>query len=217
MIFLEFSFEHILNWFGNFTPQLKLHLMVIRKQNSPSEFEQRSKKILHLFRSYLLALSGVPAGAARARTTHQLLDLEIAALDHSQITCKRNCAACCETFPKQITQDEAQLLAQKIQEGLNIDRQELQKQAEHLKGSHQRCIFLSTQNDCRIYTDRPAICRKHRVYSAPEKCRNEAETVTPTIDLIPEIITSAAMSLPDNPVGSLPAMVWEQLQRPADH
>lgn len=194
----NYSFEQLLNWFGQFTPQFKFRMQGLRRQLDQTKFDAFIRETLTVFRSVMIDLAKVPKGPDRARRVFQLIDAEFATQPPLSVTCASGCGACCKSFPKQITDDEADLLASLIQEGqVTIDRQELWRQS--VSGQVKSpCLFLDAESRCKVYADRPGVCRKYHVTSSREACESDSATVTPHISLGPELIVSACLSLPDN-------------------
>lgn len=208
----QVSFEHMLGWFGRFTPQFKLRLMMLRRQMSAEDFDNRMREIFALYRMYFIAFASVRPGAARAKEAFSLMDEEIAMIDKTNIKCGKGCAACCRLFPKQITADEAAVLAEAIHNG------DVQIDITGLEPGTKACLFLSDEGSCKVYSIRPGVCRKTHVTSSPAECEKIEGNVVPQIDLMPEMILSALMSLPDASIGSMPEMVSAALKAlQADH
>lgn len=95
--------------------------------------------------------------------------------------CKAGCSGCCHTQVS-ITEDEAQLLASHIENGLKIDYALLQKQMKAGNDSEQffklsyndrRCVFLGIDDRCQVYDDRPSVCRTNAVLGEASQCSTE--------------------------------------------
>lgn len=218
-----FSFSSLLSWFGTFTPQFKAYLHSIRQQNDEENFSAIIKDIFLVFRRYLLEISKIPKGSQRASWAHREIDNEIALSPSTFVSCKKGCNACC-FFEKQITEDEAELIIEFVQsEGIKIDETKVFHQATRYdqgifwdvkSREDSRCVFLDEQGACGIYSVRPAVCRKHRVTSPPQECVKGPEgQVEQDSQLMPELITSVALSLPDNTLGAMPLMLREKMTR----
>lgn len=155
-------------------------------------------------------LAAQAPGPERARALHQRLDE--ASLDFdavkpelaAAVRCRSGCAHCCRIWVA-ITQDEAELLAERVRQGAACDRARLQAQQglqrpgdfAALPLHEARCAFLDSEGRCGVYADRPAACRSLRVTSDPELCRDaEASTrITTLINPLAELLVSAARSL----------------------
>jgi len=118
----------------------------------------------------------------RSRFVHKLVDEYVAEVFSDPLVkklspCKEGCSLCCHTEVS-ITHDEAELLVKKIKGGLSIDTDKLSMQAEAAtKGSYfdipfeeRKCVFLNEQGACRVYEDRPSVCRINSVVGTAEQC-----------------------------------------------
>lgn len=207
----SYSFEQLLGWFGRFTPQFKFRLLSLHRQFDAATFDNFVRDTLRVFRSLIFDLAKVPKGPERARKVYSLVDAELQASPPTGVSCSAGCGSCCKSFPKQITDDEADLLATLVRTGVApIDLDELKSQAAS-ELHHMRCLFLGQDEKCRIYSDRPMVCRKYFFTSPAAHCSSADEGVTPRIDLMPELIASAAMSLPDNDIGFMPRQLAKRL------
>lgn len=128
-------------------------------------------------------LKKISSPLERARFIHHVVDdynREIFAhpLVQKFLPCKVGCSACCHTQVG-ITEDEAELLASKINEGIKIDYMLLQKQISvgnnpeefyQLSYANRRCIFLGADDSCQVYNDRPSVCRTNAVLGESSQC-----------------------------------------------
>lgn len=132
--------------------------------------------------------------------------------------CKKGCDGCCHTQVS-VTEDEAIILARHIMDGLPIDLDRLNKQmmtkndsAEFFKLNYadRKCIFLDQDGACRVYEDRPSVCRTNAVLGSADQCDTSKElkpvrlVKTPHSDMI-----IYAQFLFSDKNGSLPSMVGE--------
>ncbi|HVK59922.1 MAG TPA: hypothetical protein VM432_00155, partial [Bdellovibrionales bacterium] len=101
----QFSFEHILNWFGKFTPQFKFKLMALRRELPLNQFDALMNETMQLFRAYIADLGNQPTPAARAQRSHDLMEAEMNANPVTNVSCGSGCGACCKSFANQITTD----------------------------------------------------------------------------------------------------------------
>lgn len=101
--------------------------------------------------------------------------------------CKMGCDGCCHTQVS-VTDDEAVLLAQRVEDGLVIDMARLELQAEaqndsdayyKIKYQDRRCVFLDDEGACRVYEDRPSVCRTNAVIGDASQC-DTSVSVGPT-------------------------------------
>lgn len=101
---------------------------------------------------------------------------------HHNISCRRGCSFCCYV-PVQVTPDEADILAKKMQT-LAYDHDRLKIQANNriqdekqtLPKEHAACVFLDGGGMCKVYDIRPIACRLHYVTSSPELCDTTTDT-----------------------------------------
>lgn len=134
----------------------------------------------------ILHLKKIASPHERARFVHHVVDdynTEIFAhpLVKQLSPCKAGCTGCCHTQVS-ITEDEAELLASKIQDGIKIDRALLQKQMnagnnsdEFYKLSYEsrKCVFLGENSLCQVYEDRPSVCRTNAVLGEASQCSTQ--------------------------------------------
>lgn len=192
-------------------------------------YEQRFKSwvgFLALWRRvYVIAAQAWPM-ARRARFFQASVDgvlLEGGVRDPEQaaaISCRAGCNACCR-LGVSITRDEAALLADRVQGGVEVDRLRLAEQSTWPEeaptwtknAERALCVFQGPGGLCRVYDDRPMACRAYRVLSDPALCdpRNGAQQVLLSIEHRAELIAAAART--EQPVGLLPRMLLEALQR----
>jgi uncharacterized protein len=97
------------------------------------------------------------------------------------VKCGKGCSFCCHTQVS-VTRDEAELLAQRIIDGIDIDLERLYRQSkaenssgEWYKMDHKTraCVFLGPEGECTVYEDRPSVCRTNNVVSDPANCSTE--------------------------------------------
>jgi len=96
-----------------------------------------------------------------------------------KVSCRKGCNHCC-VYPVSITDDEEKLILKVIEQGIEIDKERLKKQASwessrkawlKQKREDRKCVFNSAQDgSCRIYDYRPMKCRDMLVVSSPEQC-----------------------------------------------
>lgn len=191
-------------------------------------FDELSKEPLYtgIVQKVLKKLKKLSNYLKRARFIHRLIDeynQEI--FSHSVVKklspCSKGCSACCHTQVS-VTEDEAQLLVQKIREGIAVDRERMRKQmqsgddaAEFYKLSFEdrKCLFLGSDGACRIYSDRPSVCRTNAVIGEASQCDTSSSiqplrlVKTPRSDMV--IYASFLFSKRN---GSLPVLVGTLLQ-----
>jgi uncharacterized protein len=99
----------------------------------------------------MASVDSIGSSLAILRQLHRKIDREVARLSlrHGQrLRCGRGCSSCC-LDELSVTAIEAQLIAQN-HAGL------LANGTPHQSGS---CAFLDSEGACRIYDDRPSVCR----------------------------------------------------------
>ena len=215
----QFSFESLLSWAGKFTPQFKFKMSSARRQLEPDAFDTFVRDTLQVFRQVLCHLAALPPGGARARATFALMDASNDAPD--TVSCGVGCNACCRMFAKEVTNDEADLLASLVKSGeVSIDIEAVRTDARALESSdpdvrraaqHAACPFLDEEGGCKVYAARPSVCRKYYSLSPRESCATQDAPVVPHISLMPELIASAAMTLPGNDTGLLQSQLVKRL------
>lgn len=176
-------------------------------QKIQSGDKQGARELWEWAYNYWLGVKQVHAGIVRAwlvqKDIEQVLKVQRENGLESKVSCKKGCSDCCyqEVW---ITGDEADLLAFKIREGIEIDLERLKKQAQiqnteawlDIPKQDRKCVFLSDQNLCRVYDYRPISCRKYFVQSPPEMCADiRGKTWILAMDAA-EAIATAAMNLP---------------------
>lgn len=181
---------------------------------------------LELIQLVLKKISKLHDPIKRARYIHRLVDeASQDVFSHPTVQelspCKKGCHSCCHTQVS-VTQDEATLLARKVGEGLEIDlaRLETQMQAADnpaafytIPYEQRKCVFLDEEGGCRVYEDRPSVCRTNAVLGSSGQC-DTSESIqptrlvkTPNADLI---IYAFFLNSPKS--GSLPFMVANELE-----
>lgn len=94
------------------------------------------------------------------------------------VPCKSGCSACCHTQVS-VTAEEAELLIHQIDNGVEINYQilSLQSEAENnaenfykLSYQDRACVFLDDKGACKVYNDRPAVCRTNAVVGEASQC-----------------------------------------------
>ncbi len=165
----------------------------------------------------------------RAHLAHTIVDdLNSEIVNHPLILehsgCKAGCADCCHTEVS-VTPDEAELLALRVFDGVEIDWNKLRTQAEEIDRSNnyylldfsvRGCVFLSENRTCRVYEDRPSVCRTNMVIGNSSQCSTVDGSIkemrlvkTEKADMA--IIGQFMMTPTDN--GLLPKLLLEKLNR----
>jgi Fe-S-cluster containining protein len=142
----------------------------------------------------------------------QLVQDEVSLHGRPAISCKAGCGACCHQ-KVDLGSFEGEMLRKHLDEvRLEVDVKRLEKQAEALKNGsflqlpyeERRCVFLGADQNCRIYSVRPLMCRRHFVQNDPAICRTEDVSrlqmdVNPDADayLSAYVTKNATVSLPE--------------------
>jgi Fe-S-cluster containining protein len=128
-------------------------------------------------------LNKIKSSTERARFVHNVIDeynKEVFAhpILKELVPCKTGCTACCHTQVS-VTDDEAALLIANIDGGVEIDYKLLEKQAAagndpvlffNIPYKDRKCIFLDSAGGCRVYEDRPSVCRTNAVVGDASQC-----------------------------------------------
>ena len=214
------KFENFLEQHPKLTRSLKKFILEQETKISKVDFEN----FLTILHDALLEaqnkLRSVPAGSSRARKLHQLVDQEIERENQIEASCKKGCSACCY-IEVEITSYEAEILEKLINEGLLIDRQQLLLQSSRevgdllwKKSSHftkNQCVFLNKFGDCRIYEERPVMCRRHSVTSPAHLCATLDAAITLRYFPMVDVLISAANEDLELQVGPLAKMLQQKL------
>ena len=202
------------------TRNLKALLSTYKSTLPAHEFESFQKHVDRMITEIMQDLSGFSPGIRRGRRTHELLEAEIQKASHIPTSCKMGCGFCCH-YEVEVTADDAEILASVVLEGrIAIDRKRLaqlalrEKQDQAWKkgvAPENRCVFLSEQNNCRIYADRPSSCRKLSVTTPASHCADLSEKSEPLLMPVAEIILSAALSLRGNSFAAMATMLNRRL------
>lgn len=143
---------------------------------------------LNITQFILARLQSMHSSFERAKFIHDVIEQyneEVFAhpLVKEFMPCKAGCSACCHTQVS-VTRDEAELLLERIHNGLKIDHDRLQKQAAagdddqlyfQLSFDERKCVFLSGEGECRVYEDRPSVCRTNAVLGPASQCDTRSE------------------------------------------
>lgn len=183
-------------------------------------------EFITIVRSVLDGLKKIADKYKRAQFIHGLVDeYNEEVFSHPLVKqfspCKMGCTGCCHTQVS-VTDDEAELLVKRIREGISIDENllKLQMMAKNetadffqIPYEQRKCIFLDGEGACKVYDDRPSVCRTNAVLGSAEQCDTTHEiqkTVlvrTPKSDMV--IYASYYHSKSS---GTLPYMVGKILE-----
>ena len=182
--------------------------------------------LIQITRAIFKKLKKISDPIKRARLIHREIDQAIEEVFEDTsvknfVSCRKGCSACCHTQVS-VTQDEAKLLANLVTKGMFVDLYTLRQQAEAgnrsdtwygLSHNQRRCPFLGSNNECRVYADRPSVCRTNYVVSEPKLCSTEDGTEKPIRLLKTDKanMIMAAHFLANEVNGALPKMLWDAL------
>ena len=162
----------------------------------------------------------------RARYVHRLVDelSEYIFQDpnvKSLSPCTSGCSACCHTQVS-VTSDEAELLALRIRDGVEINqnRLHLQMAAKNsasawyaLSFEERKCVFLDKENKCSVYEDRPSVCRTNAVIGEASQCdTTNGEQITRLVKTPEADLAIYASYLYAEEGGTLPYMLAKALK-----
>lgn len=191
---------------------------------------QKKPEFLSIVKKMLKRLKRISSSLERARFIHKTIDeYNEEVFSHPLVKelspCRRGCTACCHTQVS-VTADEAELLIMRVNNGLIIDKERL-KSLMHagddarkyfaIPYKERACIFLDSAGACRVYEDRPAVCRTNAVLGPASQCDTTSSVLptrlirTPKSDMV--IYASYMFSKKS---GSLPHMVGKTLLEEAE-
>lgn len=135
--------------------------------------------------------------------------------------CKAGCTGCCHTQVS-VTEDEAELLLHNIDEGVIVDYNRLSLQsaagneAENffkLSYKDRACVFLGENGSCKVYKDRPSVCRTNAVVGEASQCDTSAQTQGPLrLVKTPKADMAIVASFATADSGTLPVMLSKVLK-----
>lgn len=168
----------------------------------------------------------LPTAIKRARFIHEVVDeLNQEVFSHPLVQqfspCKMGCSGCCHTQVS-VTSDEAQLLIHRIESGVEIDIERLNKQMKaqdsaeefyKLSYEERRCVFLDHEGGCKVYEDRPSVCRTNAVLGEASQCdTSEGPKATRLVKTAKADMVIYASYINAESGGALPHMVGKFLK-----
>jgi len=184
-------------------------------------------KFLALTEFMLRTLRPILNPIDRAKLVHQFVDdcneeVFKNSLVKQHSGCHKGCSACCHTEVS-VTPDEAELLAKLVQDGVTIDTQKLYIQKQviasnesyySLPYSQRGCVFLGETGECRVYNDRPSVCRTNVVLGDSSQC-STLDGQMKEMRLVKteqaDMVIMGAFMHQHNDNGLLPEKLWESL------
>jgi Fe-S-cluster containining protein len=147
------------------------------------ELLRNQPEFLKITETVITHLNKIKSSLERARFVHNVVDEYNQKIFSHPIVkelmpCKAGCTGCCHTQVS-VTEDEAELLAHNISNGVEINYKLLEHQS--LAGNdtaaffaipygERRCVFLDDQGACKVYKDRPSVCRTNAVLGSASQC-----------------------------------------------
>lgn len=206
---------------SHLTPALKGLIEQYKVALPADQSASFENEVLRRIEQMMAHLMSFEAGVSRGREVQRLVDVEVAATSDIKVSCHKGCGACCH-LEVQITNDDAEVLRESLLNGLKIDMDRLQELSQRRKNDPlwragaapmNRCVFLGSDNACRTYENRPAVCRKLSVVSPAIDCATIGAFPQPVMIPMAEIIISAALSIEGAKFGSLPSMLQASLDQ----
>ena len=154
---------------------------------STFELLRNQPEFLKITETMITHLNKIKSSLERARFVHNVVDeYNQKVFSHpivkEMMPCKSGCTGCCHTQVS-VTEDEADLLAHNISNGIEINYKSLERQS--LAGNdssaffaipykERRCVFLDGNGSCKVYKDRPSVCRTNAVLGDAAQCDTSA-------------------------------------------
>jgi Fe-S-cluster containining protein len=152
------------------------------------ELLRNQPEFLSITDSVMTHLNKIKSNLERARFVHNMIDeYNAEVFSHPLlkeiVPCKTGCSACCHTQVS-VTEDEAELLLDNINNGVEIDYKLLSLQADQgnydsnfnkLSFQERKCVFLDEKGACKVYRDRPSVCRTNAVVGDASQCSTDGK------------------------------------------
>ncbi|QDK42941.1 hypothetical protein DOM21_16075 [Bacteriovorax stolpii] len=156
------------------------------------ELLRNQPEFMNITESVVEHLNKIKSKLEKARFVHNVVDecnKEVFAhpLLKEFVPCKAGCSGCCHTQVS-VTEDEAELLLHNIDEGVVIDYNRLSLQSEagneaadfyKLSYKDRACVFLDENGACKVYKDRPSVCRTNAVVGEASQCDTSSQAQGP--------------------------------------
>lgn len=183
---------------------------------------------MEIVKIVLQKLKNISSPLKRARFIHQMVsEFNEEVFTHPLVRqlspCRGGCTHCCHSEVS-ITKDEALLLVNHIQEGgVEIDHASLEVQGDagekfmNLSYAQRKCVFLDETGLCKVYDDRPSVCRTNAVIGTPDQC-DTSESIQPLRLILTQKadMTIYASFLFSEESGTLPQLVSRHLSKKKD-
>lgn len=195
---------------------------------STFELLRNQPEFLKITETMITHLNKIKDSLERARFVHNVVDeYNQKVFSHpilkELMPCKSGCSGCCHTQVS-VTEDEAELLAHNLSNDLEIDYKILERQAKAGNDSsaffaipynERRCVFLDNKGACKVYKDRPAVCRTNAVVGDAAQCDTSTNSGLGALRLVKTqeadmaIVGAFALS---HESGTLPVMLYKVLK-----
>ncbi|MBC7428615.1 MAG: YkgJ family cysteine cluster protein [Bacteriovorax sp.] len=153
---------------------------------STFELLRNQPEFLSITESVITHLNKIKSSLERTRFVHNMVDeynkeIFLHPILKEMVPCKSGCTACCHTQVS-VTEDEASLLLHNITNGVEIDYNLLSLQTEQgnvtkdfykLAYKDRKCVFLDDTGECKVYNDRPSVCRTNAVVGDSAQCSTD--------------------------------------------
>lgn len=164
---------------------------------STFELLRNQPEFLKITETMITHLNKIKSSLERARFVHNVVDeYNQKVFSHpilkELMPCKAGCTGCCHTQVS-VTEDEAELLAHNIANGVEINFKLLEHQAKAgndaeaffaIPYKERKCIFLDENGACKVYKDRPSVCRTNAVVGDAAQCDTSANSGSGAIRLV---------------------------------
>lgn len=179
-----------------------------------------------IVKTVLESLSKFSSPLKRAKHLHKLVDeYNQEVFSHPLVNqlspCKQGCSACCHTQVS-VTEDEAILLLDCVEKGVAIDQERLKLQVnagndtgKYFQMSYdlRKCLFLSDEGTCKVYQNRPSVCRTNAVLGDASQCDTRVSLKPTRLVLTQKAdMVIFASFLHSASSGSLPFMLHKVIQ-----
>ena len=153
------------------------------------------------YREIVDLLKTIPAGAGRAGWVYKLVEKHRSASSSSSSSsssCQRKCGGCCHGRVEINTEEAEALVRSAEHHGWEIDSVRLKIQKDFRVKDFEsadelvaRCVFLGEDQLCKVYNERPMVCRNHFVTTPRANCSTPEAPKDLVADLMPELIAAA--------------------------
>ena len=154
---------------------------VVQEAQILSRSDADLKKLLKI---HLKEFTLMEPGEKKAKYMYQLIEEQLIKTDLSNTSCQKGCHYCCY-HPIELTSSEKENIVLQVE---SANKKRLAYQVDQIFNDDiyenwdykkQACVFLDEQGGCKIYQDRPLICRLTYVTSNSENCdyRQDTESI----------------------------------------